>query len=433
MDTKNMKELEKKKKSIWTIFFTTAPGYAKLKEIWIHKMTPAGKIWLACMSLGLLAGVITLTVPIYKVFLIMFFVYAYCSIASFFFRPKLSLSGEVPNQVSANQNIQVRFRVKNKSRLPVYDFSIDLFTPPRSFSTSNSVDVFSSLGPGEEEVCNLHFKPLKRGFYKNLDIRGYSLFPFNFTRYWTNTLLKAPIIVLPDFHQIDGITLASSRKYQPGGVALTSHIGESPEYIGNREYRPGDQIKKIDFKSWARHAKPVVREFQEEYFNRIALILDTLIPHGKKKPATGFPEFEAAISLAASIADNMSLGEFIVDIFAAGPELYHFKSGRHITHFNSILEILACLDETKTNPFDIIGPRLTDEISNISSTICIFLDWNSSREKMARAILDSGSSLKIIIVRDSPTSEPEENISNLTDSLLFLTPQQIFDGGLGII
>ena len=428
-----MKAPEKNKKSLISIFFTTAPGYAWLKEIWLHKITPAGKIWLACMSLGMLAGVITLTVPIYKVFLIMFFVYAYCSIVSFLFRPRLKLSGEIPNQVSANQDIQVRFRIENLSRLPVYDFSVDLFSPPVSFTTTNSVEVVSSLSPGEEEICNLHFRPLKRGFYKNLDIRVYSLFPFNFTRYWTGVLLESPIIVLPDFNQIDTIELASSRKYQPGGVALTSHIGESPEYIGNREYRHGDQIKKIDFKSWARHAKPVVREFQEEYFNRIALILDTFIPSGKKRPPAGFPEFEAAISLAASIADNMSLGEFIVDIFAAGPELYHFKSGRHITHFNSILEILACLDETKTNPFDIIGPRLTDEISNISSTICIFLDWNSSREKMVRAILDSGSSVKIIIVRDSPTSEPEENISVLTNSLLFLTSRQIFEGGLGII
>jgi hypothetical protein len=34
-------------------------------------------------------------------------------------------------------------------------------------------------------------------------------------------------------------------------------------------------VRRIDFRSWARLGKPVVREYQEEYYCRIALILDT--------------------------------------------------------------------------------------------------------------------------------------------------------------
>lgn len=422
----------KRKFSILGLLFTTAPGYNYLKEIWIHKLTPAGKIWLFSMSLSALAGMITLTVPIYKLFLAMMFMYFYCSVTAFLFRPRLSLKGEIPRQVSAQQEIMVSMEVENCSSFPVFDLSISLFSPPASF-VSESIDNIPSLKSGEKCPYNLQFKPLKRGVYNVIDVRGYSTFPFNFSRYWTGTLITFPITVLPLFYPLDGVVLSSVRKYQPGGVALTSNIGESPEYIGNREYRQGDQIKKIDFKSWARHGKPVVREFQEEYFNRIALVLDTYIPPGKKKPRDGFLNFEAAVSLTASIADKMASGEFIVDVFAAGPELYHFKSGRHITHFDSILEILACIDETRVNPFDTISPKLTEEIRQISSTICIFLDWDVPHENMLRAINESGSTVKLFIIRDGKTSIPWENASELCESVVLLDPSSVLKGGLGMV
>jgi len=81
--------------------------------------------------------------------------------------------------------------------------------------------------------------------------------------------------VLPDFRPADAITVPGSARYQPGGIALTSNVGESPEYIGNRDYRAGDPLRRIDFRSWGRLAKPVVREYQEEYFSRIGVVLDT--------------------------------------------------------------------------------------------------------------------------------------------------------------
>ena len=44
----------------------------------------------------------------------------------------------------------------------------------------------------------------------------------------------------------------------------------------------GDPLRKIHWRSWARRGKPVVKEYQEEYFSRIALVLDTFLP---RRPA----------------------------------------------------------------------------------------------------------------------------------------------------
>ena len=209
----------------------------------------------------------------------------------------------------------------------------------------------------------------------------HSTFPFNLCR-TASRPADAPdgahrksLLLYPRFHPIAGIAVPVSARYQPGGIPLSSSVGESPEYIGNREYHPGDSMRQIDHRSWARLAKPIVREFQDEYYCRLALVLDTFVP-GKTRPGPeGFPNLEAAISLAAAVADALARGEYIIDIFAAGPELYTFRAGRHTAHFENTLEILACVDACRTNPFRVVTPALMEELTSISTVICVFLDW----------------------------------------------------------
>ena len=74
------------------------------------------------------------------------------------------------------------------------------------------------------------------------------------------------------------IQLRGQRKYQPGGVALASSIGESDEFVALRDYRAGDPMRRIHWRSWARVGRPVVREYQDEFFVRHALVLDTFAP-----------------------------------------------------------------------------------------------------------------------------------------------------------
>ena len=179
-----------------------------------------------------------------------------------------------------------------------------------------------------------------------------------------------------------------------------------------------------------------MREYQEEYYCRIALILDTFIPKRGGRisdwlrgsvPAEGYPELEAAISLSASIADSLAATEHLIDIFAAGPELYVFRAGRQIAHFENVLEILASVDACHTNPFHTIAPAVADELHSITTTICIFLDWDTSREAMVREIIESGCQLKLIIVRDGETTLPlPADLSDVTH----LTPQLIHAGGV---
>lgn len=92
-----------------------------------------------------------------------------------------------------------------------------------------------------------------------------------------------------------------------------------------------------------------------------------------------------------------------------------------------MLEILASVDACHTNPFHTIAPAVADELHSITTTICIFLDWDASREAMVRAIIEAGCQLKLIIVRDGDTTLPIP--SDLGDVTL-LQPELIEAGGV---
>jgi len=327
------------------------------------------------------------------------------------FRPRVTLAGNFPDKGVAGQPVRGEFILGNPSRRAIFDVSVGLFGLPRSLRLVPPERVVTRLDPGDEAPVPVTVLPRRRGAYELPGPCAYSVFPMGLHRTRARVMSAAPdhssrLLVLPHFHPVSHLDVPVSERYQPGGIALSSHVGESPEYIGNREYRPGDALKHLDHRSWARHARPVVREFQEEYYCRIALVLDTYVPGRRPPGPEGFPDLEAAVGLSASVADALSRGEYIIDLFAAGPELYVFRAGRHTAHFENVLEILACVDACRSNPFEVVTPALADELAHISTVVAVLLDWDASRAALVRAAVEAGCRVKVLIVRDGPTSIP---------------------------
>lgn len=378
--------------------------YRYSRFLWRYKLTPAGR-FLFLSVLFSAAGLATVMIPVYQVFCVLFAAYIVVWMTNLLFRPTLDVSGRLPLRVTAGEELSANFELTNRSWRPAYDIMLWLVGLQKSIRLVSADQVIPRLGPGQSSALPLVLRPMKRGVYPLPELRPHSTFPFNLMRAGSMEHTLGTLTVVPEFHPLTHIDVPVGMRYQPGGVALSSHVGESPEYIGNREYIPGEPARRLDFRGWARLGRPVVREFQEEYYCRIALVLDTWIPT-RRVPRDGFPQLEAAISLSASIADALSATEHLIDLFAAGPELYVFRAGRQLAHFDNVLEILASVDACQSDPFETIAPAVADELASITTAVCVFLDWDNSREQLARTIVESGCQLKLIIVRDGPTTEP---------------------------
>src|SRR5690606_10590280 len=95
---------------------------------------------------------------------------------------------------------------------------------------------------------------------------------------------------------------------------------------------------------------------------------------------------------------------------------------------DNVLEILAGVGHTVDNPFERLAPALVDELHNISTVVCVLLDWDRTREQLVRAAAEAGCSLKIVIVREGATTVPLDSALSWTNHVRQVSPGSVSSG-----
>jgi uncharacterized protein (DUF58 family) len=231
------------------------------------------------------------------------------------------------------------------------------------------------------------------------------------------------LLVYPRFYTLGEFGLPSGRRYQPGGIPLSSSTADAIEFVGTREYRDGDPVRNIHWRSWARRGAPVVKEYQEEYFARIALVLDTFAP-ARPTPAHE-RSFEAGISVLASIADHYSRSEYVVDILAAGPEVYEVSAGRSLAYLDNVLDVLAGIEPCSDASFNAIGPALFEKLARITTVVAVLQDWDEPRERFLREVKALGTAVQVILVHEGPTTRPWAQAVGDVGDITLMSPADV--------
>jgi len=354
--------------------------------------------------LGLLTANIGVGWPIYFLPVVFFSFLCMTAFPLFLFRPRVKVRRALPDRCQVGSEIIVKARATNEGRLPVFDLSLAEQDKYLRFQLTEGTGSVDALKPGETAHLSYRLKATKRGAHDLPGPVALSGFPFGLYHAMHQNRSPHRILVYPSFHPLLQLNLPVSRKHQIGGLQLVSDLADSEEFLGNREYRPGDRLGLLDHAAWARLGFPIVHEFQQEYLCRIALLLDTQVADGSPEEKAAF---ESAVSLSAAVADVLSKQEYVIDLFAAGSHVYHFQAGRGLGYLDNILDILACVDSRKDNPFELLAPTLVEEIKEISTAVFVLLDWNRERETFVRQLRSLGVAVKIVVVRETlPSLDP---------------------------
>src|SRR5262249_19011098 len=70
------------------------------------------------------------------------------------------------------------------------------------------------------------------------------------------------------------LRLTASERWQDLGVRTLRRRGGLSEFESLREYVPGDELRHVDWKAFARRGKPMVRSYQVERGQELILLLD---------------------------------------------------------------------------------------------------------------------------------------------------------------
>jgi uncharacterized protein (DUF58 family) len=257
-----------------------------------------------------------------------------------------------------------------------------------------------AMMPGREVETRMELMPIRRGL---LRLEGIALArpdPLGLFRGFVHHPLPQSALILPKRYLLPPLALPGTVKYQQGGVALASNVGRSHEFVALRDYRDGDPPRHIHWRSWAKVGKPVVKEFEDEFFVRHALVLDTFATHPHSAA------FEEAVSVAASFACTILTQESLLDLLFIGPQSYCFTAGRGLAHADQMLEILASVKICPDKPFGELERLVLEHVSAVSGCICVLLAWDEERQKFVEKLKALDLPVHVLIITSANRKEP---------------------------
>ena len=408
--------------------------------IWVRRrFTTAGLIALGTLVTAGALGIDTNQTLAYQVFTFLCALLGAAMLASLLLRPRFELERALPRVITAGAAFDYRVRVKNSGRRAADGLALleDLSDPRPAFDEFRAALKFPTyrgwwrlamrnqvahvdetalpaLAPGATAEVRVRGRAYRRGTLRIEAATVARADPLGLVRRLTRIPGGDKLVVLPRRYSLPPVALPGARRYQHGGVTLASSVGDSEEFMSLRDYRPGDPLQRIHWKSYARSGKPVVKEYQDEFFERHALVLDTCTD-------VDGAVFEEAVSIAASFACTLDTQECLLDLMFVGPESYCYTAGRGQMQPGSLLEILAGVRASGGRGFRRLHDAVLARRAALSGCILILLAWDEPRQELARALQQSGLPFKVLLVS-------EREIARAPGWLRVLDPGKIQEG-----
>jgi uncharacterized protein (DUF58 family) len=234
----------------------------------------------------------------------------------------LTLQRKMPQAVCAGDLLAVSLRLNNtRPRFASWAIAVDEHIQRESNSLKSNhnhnhrnsknnhdkpitTSVFYSYVPaGEERIAAYHGRLVKRGRYRLGPMRIHTRFPFGlFSRKITLDQFDT-LYVYPRLGRLTRSWLARHRKALAGSDRRQRKPGPEGDFYGVREWRSGDSLRFMHWRSSARTGKLVVRQFEQAHNRDVAILMDLWAPD---QPSDAQLEnVENAISFTATVLNDL--------------------------------------------------------------------------------------------------------------------------------
>ena len=398
-----------------------------------RRVTPTGWTVLGLLVLTAILGADLSKSALYQVFSLLVGLLVVSLLWSMARRARLSARRDLPHQATAGEACPYTVKVTNEGWRPVRGFLLSERAPDprpslRSFAFiqepgEEKRNVFDrvfiyyrwrwllehrllfdgrpcgnhvTVRPGETVRLAMSLTPQRRGLMRLRDLRVRLPDPFGlFQRCRKVEAGEDTLVVLPKRYRLPALNLPGEACYQLGGEAVSNTIGQSGEFLGLRDYRSGDALRHIHWKGWAKTGRPIVKEFEDVYFPRYALILDNFSEQGDDDL------FEESVSVAASFASVVDGRRGMLDLMFIKDKATVVKAGRGEDRAGELLEVLAAVEAVPEENFDDLESLVRRHADQFAGCICVFTGWTPERARFLRNLMAAGlETLALILCRE---------------------------------
>lgn len=162
------------------------------------------------------------------------------------------------------------------------------------------------------------------------------------------------------------------------GMHRNLHAGTSLEFTEHKEYSPGDDIRRMDWKAVARTDRYTIKRFEDETEMRLVLVLDTSASMGYRR--TTVSKLEYATYLCAALAYLVGQQRDAAGLLAFADDTRAFLPPS--TRPGQIREVLAALESLNPSGRAQAGVALDTlaEICDKRSLVVVFSDLLDSED-----------------------------------------------------
>jgi uncharacterized protein (DUF58 family) len=394
-----------------------------------RRLTVPGQLVLGAAFAGAVLGVDTERSMTYQAFTLLLAALACAAPFAWWFRPRITVEREAPRLATVGVPFSYRVMLRSDAAqrgLTLQDNLADprpsyaqfkaaiaaswrLFRWPTLFDIWRKLIVLNGgIALDEQALAEMpadraiemraEVTPQRRGALRFETLTVARPDPLNLFKACADYRAGATVLVLPKTYQLPLPAMPGARRYQHGGVALATSIGDSEEFVSLRDYRPGDPLQRVHWKSFARVGHPVVKEYQDEFFERHALALDTFAG-GASEDA-----FEEAVAVAASFAATVETRECLLDLMFVEREAYCFTAGRGQMQAQQLLEVLAAVTPNVGGDFGTLAESMLAGRAQLSSAILVLLAWDDARRQLVGRLRASGLPVLALVVSDKPAA-----------------------------
>ncbi|MEO7803283.1 MAG: DUF58 domain-containing protein [Actinomycetota bacterium] len=272
---------------------------------------------------------------------------------------------------------------------------------------AESTFVLPNIRGGAEVILQHKVVPVRRGVFQLGTVKVASGAPFGIAKVRRRFEVASPSVVHPRWVSLSSFPLLEAASAPMESLHERPRRGAGMEFFGLREHRSGDSLRNVHWRSSARGARLLVKEFEEHLASRLTIFIDNSEVVGAE-PLTSF---EDSAAVAASLAIYALGAGHPVQMFC-GHDMV-FEPNKH-----QALDWLSSIEASRPRS---LSHLVSDAETFRRSTAVVILP--STKAKWAEAIsaigiLQERSARVIAVVLSADTYQPR---SGYRESELFET------------
>lgn len=258
-------------------------------------------------------------------------------------RRRLMVERTLPAVGHQGEVIPVRLAARNETALPKLYLSLVDQAPP-GVELLDSTPLPLHLAPRGSVEVEYSARLKRRGVRRFESVLLYSTDLLGLWDQRVPLAVGSEILVYPRVVQLPARLLVPELGGGSAPLETTDRKGEGSSFFGIREYRQGDPLRHVHWRTTARRGSLAVTEWEAEESRNAVLAIETA--QGTERSFGDATSLDLAACLAASMAREILASNNSVRVLAPGAAEWRVDAERGLDAMSRILETLARMQAT---------------------------------------------------------------------------------------